>query len=377
MNVDAAVTAVESVVPAAPPPEIAPEIVPKAPEIQDAPVVATDKPKAPTIREGLEASMKALRERPRDEIGRFTQKQIDDAAKALDAKALPQPAPVVAAKPERPADMPKAWGADKAAQWATLPQEARAYVSERETQMEAFHAKHAALAPWQEAATANQTTLPEVLERVHAVESAMLQSPDKGLIRACQMVGLDRAGAVAALQGALASLGVQAAQPANGQTPPATLPPELQSMQTRLDGVERMFQTQSEQAQAAAMAKANETVAAFFADTKNEFANELKDDIARELRAMKAVGIPLDLSKAYERALWTRPDLRERLVAKQVAAKAEETAAARTQELQKARSASRSVAGSPPAAEGRSSADRPANLRDEIAMRVRNAGGRV
>ena len=73
----------------------------------------------------------------------------------------------------------------------------------------------------------------------------------------------------------------------------------------------------------------------------------------------------------------TRADIRDKLVTEQVSARQSAAAAAKSQDLEKARSASRSVAGSPPSADGRSSADKPTGLRDEIAMRVRNAGGRA
>lgn len=331
----------------------------------------------PTMRQDIEASLKTLRDRPRDEAGRFAAQQAADAAKA----ALKTPvAPLVVVKPERPADMPKAWGADKGAQWATLTPEAKAYVLERETQMEGFHSKFGGLAQWHEAAAANNTTLPEVLERVNKVESAMIADPAQGFILAGEMVGMDRNATARALISALQKLGVQlpshSDQAPNTQQP-AQLPPELQSLQQRIDTIEGTFKQQAEADQRQALAKAQDVVKAFFADPANKHANELQTEISGELKAMKAMGKVLDLKVAYERALWTRPDLRDKLIAEQVAPKQAEAEAAKAQALLKARSASRSVAGSPPLAEGRSSAERPSKLRDEIAMRVRNAQGRV
>lgn len=270
--------------------------------------------------------------------------------------------------------MPKAWGADKAAIWSGLSPEALAYISEREAQMEAFHGKHAGVSKWADIAAENGTSLPEVLERVHQVENVMASDPASGLIAACQMVGMDAQSAVAALQGALAKLGVAGNSPegVSGELKPQqpVADPRVEVLTQRLSSIEQTFQAQ-------AMAKANDQVQAFFADAKNEFARELQNEIAQELRAMRAMGQQPDLAKAYERALWTRPDVREKLVAKQIAEKTEEAAKLKAQELIKARSASRSVAGSPPLAEGRSSADRPSKLRDEIAAQVRSVNGRV
>ncbi len=344
-----------------------------------APVVETPAPAADkkpvTLREGIESSLKAIRDRPRDEVGRFAQtpaKQPDPAAVAK--QAVPAPAQPAAAPPMRPADMPKAWKAEAAQHWSTLPPEARTYITEREAQMEAFHAKHAGLGPWQEAATQNGTTLNEVLERVHAVETAMASDPSQGLIQACQMVGLDRGSAVQALQGALKALGVDGGQPAP-QPQPGQQPAQHPVQDPRYDELARRFETVTNTLQQQEMAKAGEAVKAFAADPANKHYNEVADDIVRELKAMRALGQTPDLKLAYERACWGRTDIREKLVAEQIATKVPAAVTAKTQELDKSRSASRSVAGSPPVAEGRSSADQPSKVRDMIANGVRTAMG--
>lgn len=369
MNVDAASTV--DTIPVTPAPVLD---APASPPVEQAPAPQADK-KPVTLREGLESSLKAIRDRPRDEGGRFATspaKQPDPAAGVK--QAVPTPAqPVPAVKPERPADMPKAWSADKAQHWSTLSPEARAYITEREAQMEAFHAKHAGLGQWQEAATQNGTTLNEILERVHHVETAMSTDPAQGLIQACQMVGLDRNAAVQALSGALKALGVDGGQPApqpNGQAPPAQPPQD-----PRVDGLQRQLQTITQSIQQQEAAKADAAVKAFAADPANKFYNEVGDDIVRELKAMRALGQAPDLKLAYERACWGRSDIREKLVAEQIANKVPAAVEAKTQELEKSRSASRSVAGSPPAADGRSSADKPSKLRDMIANGVQTAMG--
>lgn len=345
-----------------------------------APVVETPAPEADkkfSLRDNLESSLKAIRDRPRDEVGRFAQspaKQPDPAAVAK--QAVPAPAQPAAAPVQRPADMPKAWKAEAASHWSTLPPEARAYITERESQMEAFHAKHAGLGPWQEAAAQNGTTLHEVLERVHTVENAMATDPAQGLIQACQMVGLDRGSAVQALTGALKALGVDAGQPGQLQQPGQPAPQPIQD--PRYDELAKRFETVTQTLQQQEMQKAGEAVKAFAADPANKHYNEVADDIVRELKAMRALGQTPDLKLAYERACWGREDIRNQLVAEKVAEKVPVAVAAKTQELDKSRSASRSVAGSPPVAEGRSSADQPSKLRDMIAQGVRERiGSRV
>jgi hypothetical protein len=381
MTIDTDQPAVETTLPApvAPPPALDTPATPP-------PVTPAVDPQAkrPTLREGLEASLKTIRERPRDDAGRFattspTAKQPTAAAAtaATAPSTSPTPLPAVAAKLERPSNMPKAWGADKAALWTGASPELAAYLTERETQMEAFHTKHAGLGQWQEAATANGTTLTEVLERVHTVESAMASDPSQGLIQACQMVGLDRASAVQALTGALRNLGVSVGQPTPGATPPNGVDPAAQSpaADPRVDALTQQLTSLQRSIHEQSMAQSEQSVKAFAADPANKYFNEVSTDVVRELQAMRATGQTPDLKLAYERACWGRTDIREKLVAEQVAAKVPAATAAKTQELEKSRSASRSVAGAPPSAEGRSSADKPSKLRDMIAQGVHNAIG--
>lgn len=370
------------------------------PQKSETPAVAKE---PQSIRSQIEASMKTVRDKPRDDAGRFaleTKVAAKSDTKAMGVSPAPgttaeEPKPGVqpeSAKPmkvDRPADMPKAWGADKGVIWSALTPDQRTYVNERETQMEGFHAKFGGLSQWHDAATANNTTLPEVLERVNQVETTMIRDPAQGLVMACQMVGLDQQDAVRALSTALQRLGVQvgprqaapAAQP-NGQTPPVQQPqqiadPRLEQLTQEVQNFKRFLGEQTQAKALEAQARAGEQVKAFAADTKNKYFHEVAADVAAELRAMKATGQQLDLAKAYESALWKRADIRDKIVADQVSEKLSAANSTKTQELEKARLASRSVAGSPPSAEGRSSADRPNRLRDEIAMHVRNAGGRA
>ena len=371
MSVDAASTAVDTA-PAAPPP------VGDTPSTPSAPSLPELNAEKPSIRDGIEKGLKALQsERTRDEAGRF----------AVEAKDKPAPAQTPAAQPvvakpavvERPATMPKAWGADKAALWTGLSPEVAAYMTERENAMEAFHAKHAGLAQWQQIAESNGNTLPQVLERVHQVETAMSTDPARGFLAAAEMVGLDRHATVGALVGALRSLGVDmgGAQPApaNGATPPNGQLPDVAAMVR--EAVNSAVGPILTDARQRALGEAEGKVKAFFADPANKYANELQTEISGELRAMRALGQQPDLAKAYDRALRSRPDLHEKLVTERIEEKQKAAEAARTQELEKSRSASRSVAGSPSTANGRSSADKPATMREQLTHAVRAIAGRA
>lgn len=344
----------------APPPDIAP---------------AEPAPKQ-SMRDQIESETKKLLDRPRDEAGRFAQKQAEDAAKAAAKTAEPvaiQPAPVKPmAKVERPADMPKAWGADKAQHWATLTPEAKAYITEREAQMEGLHSKVGGLSKWAEAAAQNNTSLPEVLERVSNVENTMIENPSQGFIMAGEMVGMGKEDTARALVGALQMLGYKipgVEQAPQSQRQPA-YDPEIQTLKQELASIKGHFQSE-------ALSKAQAQVEAFFSDPANKHAQAIEAEIASELKAMQALGKPMDLKVAYERALWTRPDLREQLIAEKLAETQAKAQATTAQALEKSRSASRSVAGSPPLADGRATGDKPIALRAQLEQKFAALGGRV
>jgi hypothetical protein len=330
----------------------------------------TPEPKAdkgPSLRDSLEAGIKGLRDRARDPAtGKFAPVEKAPTPNGLDPS---QPQPIAPAKIERPADMPKAWGADKASLWAAMTPEQRAYVTERETQADQLHQNYGGLKRWHETALENGTTLPEVLDRMHAVETKMYESPPDGLIAAMQAVGLDHGSAVKTLVSALTKLGVNP----NGAQVPQGQQQQQPQQQFRDPRVDQLLEAQRNEK----LRAAQEQVTKFRTDPANKYFEEVADDIMREIGFEKAQGRQPDLKQIYERVIWANPGTRQKILAEQSAQQAQAQTQVRTQELTKARSASGSVAGTLPAAEGRK-ADRPASLRDDLTSRVRTMlAGRV
>lgn len=357
------------------PTEAATQVKAVEPVVAEQPAQET-KTEAPSLRDELAASLSKIKnQRPdasRDEAGKFTKAQEAQAAQP----GTQAPA-AAAAAPDRPGDMPKAWGADKAAHWSSLSPEAKAYIAEREAKMEEFHGKFSGLQRFHDMAAANGNTLPAVLERVANIENQMLQDPTVGFVMAGQMVGMTPEQTAQALFGALKRLGYDPQQPQAGQERQeqgqpmnlATLP-EFQALKRDLDGLKQSATQQ-------VMASTLKTVEAFFADPANKFAKDVEADIAREIKAMRAIGQEPDLKAAYERALWTRPDIRQKLIDEQVQAAAQAKAAAQARESERVRQASRSIAGAPPNGEGRASGIKPGNLREELATQLRARLGQV
>lgn len=320
----------------------------------------TTEPKEPSLREGLEAGLKGLRDRVRRPDGTFA--PATEAPATL-KPADGQPQPITAAKPERPANMPKAWGADKAALWSAMTPEQQAYVTDRETQADQLHQNYGGLKKWHETALENGTTLPEVLDRMHAVETQLYNSPPDGIIAAMQAVGLDHGSAVKTLVGALQKLGVNLNGGQVSQGQPQAQQPQQQFRDPRVD---QMLERQ----RADALRQAQEQVQKFRTDPANPHFEAVADDIMREIGFERAQGRTPDLKTIYDRVVWANPGTRQKLIAEQAAKAAEAQAQVKTQELTKARSASGSVAGTLPAAEGRRT-DKPASLRDDLTGRVR------
>lgn len=315
--------------------------------------------KAPSLREGLEEGLRNIRDgRVRDpQTGKFAPKVQPNGVDP----ATVGPVAAAPAKVERPANMPKAWGADKAALWSAMTPEQQAYVTDRETQADQLHQNYGGLKKWHETALENGTTLVEAIEKMHAVEAKMYESPPDGIIAAMQAVGLDHQSAVRTLVGALQKLGVDlsGAQVRQAQ-------PQQQQQQFRDPRVDQLI----ERDRANAIRQAQETVQKFRTDPANKYFEEVGDDIMREIGFVRSQGLQPDLKEIYDRVVWANPGTRQKLIAEQAAKAAEAQAQVKTQELTKARSASGSVAGTLPAAEGRR-ADKPASLRDDLTSKVR------
>jgi hypothetical protein len=164
--------------------------------------------------------------------------------------------------------------------------------------------------------------------------------------------------------GALQKLGVDltGAQMQQGQRPAQ----QHQPQQFRDPRVDQLLEAQRNEK----LRQAVDQVAKFRADPANKHFEEVADDIMRDIGFEKAQGRTPDLKQIYERVIWANPGTRQKILAEQSAQQAQALTQVKTQELTKARSASGSVAGTLPAAEGRKT-DKPASLRDELATKVR------
>ena len=127
------------------------------------------------------------------------------------------------------------------------------------------------------------------------------------------------------------------------------------------------FQHQATAAQQAAAAQAAEEIRRF-TEAKTEagapahpYFAEVEADMTRLAQTDRAAGLAPTLADLYERAIWSNPTVRAKMLAAQQHAAARQTERARKEQIRKAKRASATVTG-----QGSGDAEQPRTLRDEI-----------
>lgn len=293
-----------------------------------------------TLRETLEASLKEISDRARDEQGRFAK---GEQAKTQPAKADPaKTAPVVPVANQRPADLPRGWKSEHAQHWGNISPEAKAIIAEREAQMDSFGKRYEGLGKYADALEANGSNLATYVDNIVKIEQSIQSDPIKGTWQTLQALNMDP---VQIAQGILQAAGVlDQAMSQQGQAQPVGIPPQLLQ---RIDAIEQQNRELANFARSQNLEKTQAEVVAFLQDPANAYANDAIDAIAAEVERMKRAGEQPNLKVAYDRAIWTNPDLREKVIADQNRKALEEKSKTASQAVATARNASRSVAGSP------------------------------
>lgn len=219
---------------------------------------------------------------------------------AAPAPASSEPA-VTPAASSRP--LPAAWKKEKETVWSSLSPEAQEYVSQREDEVyrgismyrQGAEAWNKVLAPYQEVLSQIPGVDPaQVLSNMLANHFALVKSPAEKKMELAQKL--------------LSEYGIAFPQ---GQTTPGQAPAPAPSIDPvlleRLNSVESVIHSfrQNE------LAERTREVEAFFADPKNEYAKELGQDVL----ALIQKGEP-SLQSAYEKAMWTNPVTRQKLLDK-------------------------------------------------------------
>lgn len=268
----------------------------KEPSPSDAGAAARVKAEAATK---LAEAKKALTERKVDFAGKADADVLKLAEEALKAAA-----PQVRA-------LPKAWKKDLEPVWAKLPPEAQNYIEQREAQVEdGFKAQGEAVnysksirevfAPYEALLTSqgapNQAVVLKSL--LHSHQTLSVGTPEQKanfIAGLCKTYGVDAAAAAAAF----------------AKDPAAQMTAAERELKGRLDALENERKTSQNATFAALKADSEREVAAFAADPKNPYFEEVSGEVALFLRDPK-----IGLAKAYEMAVYANPVTRAKELAR-------------------------------------------------------------
>lgn len=219
---------------------------------------------------------------------------------------------------------PASWAKDQRDHWAKIPKEAQEYVELREKQMldgiEQYKQGHQMAAemqrvldPFRESIQKHGVTETQAIQNLFghhiALTEGTLENRQNAFIALGQNLGII---------------------PQEGQ---AQIDPRTRELQQRLDRIEQQEQQRTQQAQQQNYSKVVQDVESFAADQKNEYFDEVADDIVILLKT------GLDLQSAYEKAVWANPITRAKELSKSVAEQTKTITAKQKEEALKARKA--------------------------------------
>lgn len=297
---------------------------------------------------------KPAEDRPRGPDGKFIAK-AEDGAPAATPKPEQQakPADKVSDQDDKPttgeatssppAGPPAGWSADAKAQWSQLPPAIQAAVSRREQEVsDGFAQKSQELKHWQgieqQLAPRRQAFAQmgyqndgQVIEHLLTFADAYSRDPTALIRHLATSAGLD-----------LRQLAGQPAAAPTGQRPTASAKPPAgngqidPTIQNELNSLKKSMVERDRR-------EALTAVERFGADPKHPHFEEVRQEMAAFLRAGEE-----DLEKAYERAVWSNPQVRAKMLAADSEAKAAAEAKAKADKAAAARAAAVSPRGAGP-----------------------------
>lgn len=353
--------ALESAMESAPVPTEAPAPAPPSqPQVANEPVSADAEASAPAVEAGtqdLNALSEQKLEQTRDEQGKF--------AKAERPEITPGPK----SEPKTTDRAPASWKPIAREHWAALPDDVRAEVARRETEVQRTlqetsearkyaEAINKAFAPYEAYIRAENATPMQVIDNLMgtAVRLRTATAPELANLMASmvQQFGTGRFGQqfIEMLDGALAGSAPQVDQ---------TQMHVQQAIQQQLAPVQQ-FMSQFQQAQAMQQQKAAEQASTEVTNflSKTEFGADVREEMADLLEVAQRRGQELSLQDAYRQACMLNPNVRA-VLQKRAQARG---ATQQNQVAQRAKAAAVSVPGSGPTVGAPRTA--PDNIRSAI-----------
>jgi len=220
---------------------------------------------------------------------------------------------------------PASWSKEQHDNWSKIPKEAQEYVELREKQM--LDGIEQYKQGYQQAVEMQRIIEPfrGSLQKHGVSETQAIQNLFGHHIALTE-------GSTESRQAAFVALGQNLGLiPQEGQT---QADPRTQELQQRLERIERQEQQRIQQAQQQSYSKIEQEVNAFASDPKNEYFDEVADDVVMLLKS------GIDLQSAYEKAVWANPITRAKELAKSTAEQTKTLTAKNTEAAKAAKKAS-------------------------------------
>lgn len=303
-----------------------PAEVDQGPSIADSLAAAYDRAQAAPDTSDTEAApvetQQQTEQRARDEAGRFAKAQAAEQAPAEQKETTTaDPAKTEQNAPEKASAPPVSWSAAAKAEWATLSPAIQAEIARREAEVtrgfteKGEEAKRgaeifAALEPVKGVLDMSGTPPAQYVRNLVAADQALRTNPGEAIRQIAQMYGisLDQPNATAATAAAPSQEGLPA-------------DPHLAALQQEVSTLKGEITRRQQQEAQQADAALQQQIGAF-RDEKGPDGQPLRpyfDQVRAHMAAIMQAEGHGDLAKAYESAIWARPDIRASIQAQQAA----------------------------------------------------------
>lgn len=221
------------------------------------------------------------------------------------AAATPPPAP------EPWEAMPKSWKKDYEPKWPTVDPEVRKYVHQREKEQLDGIMQYKTVAdkwgntvqPFQQWFDHYKVDPHEAFKRLANAHIVMKWGKPEDRKAYAQELVKDYE--------LWDALGLQKPATAGANGAQVAVPPEVEALKSRVDYITQSLQTEEYN-------RNLQKVQTFFADPKNEFAEELQPDILKIIQLTRQAGQDISLEQAYEQAKWNSIPVRQKLFQRQL-----------------------------------------------------------
>ncbi len=381
-------------------PDVAQQIPGPSKQDGDGQLIHDDKPK--TVREGIHAAIKEVREKETKKspmaggkeadapkspsLGAAASASTDSKERGPDGKFLPKadaatteptneiPAPTPAAQPSTA--MPEAWGKDKAPLWDALSPEAKALVVQREEQVtkgfkeygdfkRRYQELDSVLAPARPVFQQNgMRSDAEAIQRLLTWQQAIHSNPHQAIAQLAQLYGVN-------LQ-----------SPARGPDQPQAGDGSQQAPQQFVDQAARQelqrLRAEQEQRTATEVSTSIQRFASEMDNGKPKYPHFEK--VKEEMGRLMLSGVAADLPDAYDKAVWANPTMRDEMLRERETKAEADRKKAQADAVAKAKLANVSVRSGPSGASVANGVNKPkkgASVRDSIRSAIEEVEGRA